>query len=683
MAVETHNKPGLNAKPLPIFKVGVVGGGAMGGGIAQVVSNAGLPVIIKDINQDAVDKGLKAARKVYEGRVKKGKMSASEMEQKMALISGTTTWEGFDDVDLVIEAVTERMDVKKAVFKELDQVTPKHAILASNTSALSLTELGSVTSRPDKVGGLHFFNPAPVMKLVEVIEADTSSPETMATLMAFCKDIRKHPVLVKDKAGFLVNRLLLASFNEAVTSLQEGAASAEQIDMVVPSQGFPMGPFVLADMLGVEVCNEVVHTLNAAFGDRFKPTELLDWMTAEGRWGQKKGAGFYSYNDEAENPVPKKIEEIIAKNGKAKIPFDPERFVLPMINEAAYILQEGVASAEDIDPSMQMGTGMGRGPLLIADTMGLDVVVERLEFYAKEVGERFTPAPFLKELVAQGKLGVKTGEGFLTREKVEEGTKVRQFVKLAVDEAVAVVTIDNPPANSLNSNVMAELADVMDELAADNAVKAIVLTGAPNNNCFVAGADIKEIAEIQGGAEATKLVGGGQAVFDKIEAMKKPVIVAINGFCLGGGCELAMSAHIRIASDKAKFGQPEINLGIIPGFGGTQRLPRIIGYANATEWILTGDLYTAQQALRVGLVQKVVPAGDELNQAVALAKKIASKGRLAIQYSMEAMYEGRDKSLKEALKVEAAKFGKVCETEDKQIGVKAFITKTQPKFVDR
>jgi enoyl-CoA hydratase/3-hydroxyacyl-CoA dehydrogenase len=682
MAIETQSKSAYNAKPLPIFKVGIVGGGAMGGGIAQVVSNAGLPVIVKDINQDAVDKGLAAARKVYENRVKKGKMSASEMEQKMALVSGTTTWEGFDDVDLVIEAVTEKMAVKKAVFAELDKVLPKHAILASNTSALSVTELGKATGRPDKVAGLHFFNPAPVMKLVEVIEGQDSAAETMATLLAFCKDIRKHPVLVKDGAGFLVNRLLLASFNEAVKALEEGAATSEEIDTVVPSKGFPMGPFVLADMLGVEVCNEVVHTLNEAFGDRFKPTELLDWMVAEGRWGQKKGAGFYSYNDEAENPVPKKIQEIIAKNGKCQVPFEPERFVLPMINEAAILIEDGVARLEDIDDAMQMGTGMGRGPLTYADQMGIDTVVEKLEFYAKELGPRFTPAPLLKRMVAEGKLGAKVGQGFHTHEVAAEGTKTRTFVTYKVDEAVALVTIDNPPANALSSPVMAELHEVMQELGADHAIKAIVLTGG-GQMAFVAGADIKEIAEISNGAQAIDLVMQGHMVFNAIEDLKKPVIVAINGFCLGGGCELIMACHVRIASDKARFGQPEINLGIIPGFGGSQRLPRIIGYGNATEWLLTGDMYTAQQALRVGLIQKVVPAGDEVNQAMALAKKIASKGRLAIQYTMEALNLGRNKDIKDALKVEAEYFGKAAETEDKQIGVKAFITKTPAKFVDR
>ncbi|MEB3188171.1 MAG: enoyl-CoA hydratase-related protein [bacterium] len=682
MSTLTQGTPAATAKPLPIFKVGVVGGGAMGGGIAQVVSNAGLPVVIRDISQEAVDQGIRAARKVYESRVKKGKLSANEMEQKMALVSGTTTWEGFEDVDLVIEAVTEKMDIKKKVFAELDAVVPKTAILASNTSALSVTELGRVTQRPGLVAGLHFFNPAPVMKLVEVIEGQDSTAQTMATLMAFCTDLRKHPVQVKDGAGFLVNRLLLASFNEAVLALEDGSTTAEDMDARIPSLGFPMGPFALADMIGVEVCNEVVHTLNAAFGDRFKPGELLDWMVVQGRWGQKRGKGFYSYDDEATNPVPGKVAEIIAAHGKTAEPFDPLRFILPMINEAAILIDDGVARLEDVDPAMQMGTGMGHGPLLMADRLGLDTVVAKLEHYAKVIGPRFTPAPLLVRMVAEGKLGAKSGQGFHAHEVVPEGQKVRVYTQVAIEEGAALLTLSNPPANALGAAVIAELDEVVQELAADPAVKAIVLTGG-GTLAFVAGADIKEINDIQSAEQARQMLDQANAVFNRIERLRKPVIVAVNGFCLGGGCELAMACHVRIASDKARFGQPEINLGIIPGFGGSQRLPRIIGYGAATEWLLTGDMYTAQQAQRLGLVQKVVPAGEEVPTALALARKIATKGAVAIAATMEALDRGRHLSIEDAIQVETEQFARVTETEDKKIGVKAFITKTPAKFVDR
>jgi len=255
----------------------------------------------------------------------------------------------------------------------------------------------------------------------------------------------------------------------------------------------------------------------------------------------------------------------------------------------------------------------------------------------------------------------------------------RQFIKMSVEEGVAVITIDRPPVNALNTQSMGELAAAIDEAAGDADVKVVVITGA-GSYAFVAGADVGEIAKISSADEATALAKKGQAVLDKIEALKKPVIAAINSVCLGGGNELAMACHIRIASDRARFGQPEINLGIIPGFGGTQRLARLCGPAKARELVLTGDMINAQEAQRIGLVNKVVPDGEVLKQAKGMAKKIASKGAVAVRLAQQAIGEGLKGSLAEGLAKEAELFGEVAKTEDMKEGVKAFLEKRQPKF---
>lgn len=400
-----------------IYKAAVIGGGAMGGEIAQVISYSGLPVIIKDIDQAAVDKGIAAAKRIYAGRVAKGKMTQNEMDQKMMLISGTTTWDGFDDVDLVIEAVTERMDIKKQVFQDLDKHTPSSCILTSNTSALSISELGSVTSRPDKVVGMHFFNPASVMKLVEVIPGLETSEETINDVMDFTTSLRKLPVRVEECAGFLVNRLLMPFFNEAIFAAQEGAATMEEIDAAVTEKGMPMGPFVLADMLGVDVCYHVQHTLHDEYGVRMAPAKLVDKLYAAKRWGKKTGAGFYVHESGDEDFTAKAIAEVQAETGIKGTSFSFDRLILPMINEAAFALEEKVASPNDIDIAMMAGAGMAdktgpKGPLQLADEMGLDVVLEKLEALHKELGERFRPAPLLKRKVRAGHLGVKTRKGF-------------------------------------------------------------------------------------------------------------------------------------------------------------------------------------------------------------------------------------------------------------------------------
>ena len=257
-----------------------------------------------------------------------------------------------------------------------------------------------------------------------------------------------------------------------------------------------------------------------------------------------------------------------------------------------------------------------------------------------------------------------------------------QFVKAAVEDRVAMVTIDHPPVNALSRQTLQELSQVLEGLGPDPSVKVVILTGA-GPFAFVAGADIKEVSHIASVQEAKELAALGQAVFLKLQRLGKPVIAAINGVCLGGGCELAMACHLRISGDRARFGQPEINLGIIPGWGGTQRLPRLIGKAKAIEWILTGDIMSAQDALRLGLVNQVVPQDQVLKVAKDLARKLASKGGVALAQALRAIEEGLERSLEEGLATEADAFGRVAGTEDSREGVKAFLEKRQPQFNDR
>ncbi|OGX29059.1 MAG: hypothetical protein A3B78_03430 [Omnitrophica WOR_2 bacterium RIFCSPHIGHO2_02_FULL_67_20] len=255
-------------------------------------------------------------------------------------------------------------------------------------------------------------------------------------------------------------------------------------------------------------------------------------------------------------------------------------------------------------------------------------------------------------------------------------------VKVAVEDRVAVVTIDHRPVNALNRQTLQELDRALDAIAGDPAAKVVVITGG-GSLAFVAGADVKEVSQLGSVEAAKEMAALGQSVFLKIQRLSKPVIAAINGVCLGGGCELAMACHLRISGDRARFGQPEINLGIIPGWGGTQRLPRLIGRAKAIEWILTGDMVTAQEALRLGLVNQVVPQDQVLKAAKNLARKIAAKGSVAIRESLRAIEEGLHLPLEQGLAREADAFGRIAATEDCREGVSAFLEKRQPQFKDR
>ncbi|MFW6135550.1 MAG: enoyl-CoA hydratase/isomerase family protein [Chloroflexota bacterium] len=262
-----------------------------------------------------------------------------------------------------------------------------------------------------------------------------------------------------------------------------------------------------------------------------------------------------------------------------------------------------------------------------------------------------------------------------------------QNIRTEVEDRIALLTIDHPPVNSFNKQVVTELDEAIDELMADDEVKAIVITGG-GTNAFVAGADIPEIKELledpgDGYAEAQEFIERGQGVHLKIERATKPVIAAINGFCLGGGLELAMACHMRICSDRARMGQPEINLGLIPGWGGTQRLARIVGKAKALEMILTGDMITAQEAYRIGLVNKVVPAGAILKEARGLARKIVSKSKFPVAATLRAVTQGLETTVEEGLEIEKEQFVGLADTEDIREGVSAFLEKRQPEFKDR
>lgn len=257
-----------------------------------------------------------------------------------------------------------------------------------------------------------------------------------------------------------------------------------------------------------------------------------------------------------------------------------------------------------------------------------------------------------------------------------------QYIKVAIEDRTAILTIDHPPANAFDTQTMTDLEAAFAEVSNDPQVKTIIITGA--GQFFVAGADINEIAAIKGPEEAREVVRRGQLIFRQIEQSPKPVIAAVNGrVCLGGGQELAMSCHIRIAEDGVRFGQPEINLGIIPGWGGTQRLPRYVGRGKALELLMTGDMINAQEAKRLGLVNQVVPVGDVVKAAKDLAKKINSKGALALAAILRAVDKGLETTLDLGLEIEADEFSQLCATEDMREGVNAFLQKRQAKFQDK
>lgn len=394
---------------MKIEKVAVIGAGTMGASIAMALATNNCRVLLKDVTQEFVDAGMKRVDKMIESRKKKG-LSEQDAQKLREAVSPVISYDEFGSVDLVIEAVVENIDVKRSVFQDLDKHCKAECILGTNTSGLSITQIGAFTKNPSRVIGLHFFNPAHIMKLVEVIPGLETSETTVATCLEFVRSLGKLAVRVEECASFLVNRLLGRYMNEALYCLQEGSASIEEIDKAVTDYVMPIGPFALRDMNGADIGLAVAKFNFQEYGERFRPAPVLEAMVEQKLLGQKTGKGFYLYDPETKKrTMSNKDVEALAtqfRNGTGSENFNVERLFLAMINEAFLVLQEKVCAPEDLDPALEAGLGMRKGPLKLAQDMGLDVCLQKIESLFAKHGERFRPAPLLKRYVWGGKTTV-------------------------------------------------------------------------------------------------------------------------------------------------------------------------------------------------------------------------------------------------------------------------------------
>ena len=396
-----------------IRTAGVIGAGTMGGGIAMVLANAGIPVRLKETDQGALDRGMSVVRKNYESSVKKGRLTAQEMEQRIGLIQPQLTYDGFGDADIIIEAVFENMSLKKQVFGEIDKIAKGDCVLATNTSTLDVDEIAGATSRPNMVIGIHFFSPAHVMRLVEVVRGARTGKEVIATAMALAKRLRKVGVLVGNCRGFVGNRMMLPYMREAQFLVEEGATPS-QVDQVLYDFGMAMGIFAVEDLGGLDLSWRVLQDTKRLLkpGDRIPL--VLEKLYEARRLGQKTGTGWYRYQDgrtPIRDPEVEALIETVAKQaGIARRSISNEeiieRCIYIMINEGARILAEGFAQrAADIDTIYTTGYGFPAyrgGPMWYADTVGLRKIYERILEYHRKHGDYWTPAPLLERLAREG-----------------------------------------------------------------------------------------------------------------------------------------------------------------------------------------------------------------------------------------------------------------------------------------
>ncbi len=398
-----------------ISKVGVIGAGLMGGGISMNFLNAGIPVTILEMKQEALEKGIGTIRKNYESTMKKGKLTQEKFDQRMGLLSGTMTYDDFKDCDLIIEAVFEDMGVKEQVFKKLDEIAKPGAILASNTSTLDLNKIASFTKRPQDVVGLHFFSPANVMKLLEVVRGEKTGKDVMATVMQVAKKIKKIAVVSGVCDGFIGNRMIEHYGRVAGFLVDEGASPA-QVDKALEKFGMAMGPFRMGDMAGNDI-GWAIRKRRALDTPKIPYSKLADRLCEAGRFGQKTGKGWYRYEPGNRNALPDPEVDKMIDEYRKELGITPrkvtdqeiiERCIFALVNEGARIVEEGIAArTSDIDIVYLYGYGFPAhrgGPMLYADEVGLYSVARRMEDFKASSGDFFwEPAPLIAKLVASGK----------------------------------------------------------------------------------------------------------------------------------------------------------------------------------------------------------------------------------------------------------------------------------------
>ncbi|TKX45215.1 3-hydroxyacyl-CoA dehydrogenase/enoyl-CoA hydratase family protein [Halorubrum sp. ARQ200] len=652
-----------------VQRVAVLGAGNMGHGIAEVAALAGYDVSLRDINDELVQKGYDQIEWSLGKLAEKDRIGDDEADAALDRVDAfVDLGDALDGADVVVEVVPEKMAIKKDVYDEVVEHAPEEAVFVTNTSSLSITELSEVTDRPERFCGMHFFNPPVRMDLVEVISGKHTSDDTLELIEGLAESMGKTPVRVrKDSPGFIVNRILVPLMNEAAWIVESGDATMEAVDSTTKfDMGLPMGSFELADQVGIDVGYHVLEYMHEVLGDAYRPCPLLGEKVEAEDLGKKTGKGFYDYEDGDGAQIPTDAVDADVRR----------RLLAVMANETAGLIGDDVADADDIDEAVKLGAGFPDGPAKLADEEGLAALVETLNALAEETGEaRYEATDYLREAAEEGGF---RGDGDAD---ADDGPDYEVLnVEVDAESRVGHVEIDRPHRmNTISGEVLDELADAVDRLDDDDEVRAILLSGA-GDRAFSAGADVQSMAA--GGADpihAVELSRQGQQTFGKLESSDKPVIAAIDGYCLGGGMELATAADMRIASERSELGQPELDLGLLPGWGGTQRLARIVGEGRAKEIILTADRYDAETMAEYDFVNEVVP-DDELDErARELAEQLAGGPPIAQKYTKRAIHAGRTDN-EAGLEVEAMGFGHVMNTDDLMEGITAFMGDGEPEF---
>jgi enoyl-CoA hydratase/3-hydroxyacyl-CoA dehydrogenase len=652
-----------------INNITLIGAGDMGHGIAEIALMAGYSVIIYDIKEEFVENGKSRIDWSLKKLAEKARISEADHQRFMNNLSTSINiQEALQQADLVIEAAPEKLDLKIKIFTDLDNFSPSHAILASNTSNMSIDEIAKVTKKPDKVCGLHFFNPPVLMQLVEITKGEKTSDETIDIMVKFTKKLTKTPILcLKDSPAFIANRINAPAALYTQLLLDRNEYDPAKLDAKAMQMGMRMGPYELLDFTGADI---LYHSFNY-FKDRlspdYAPPQRLEKMVQDNKLGKKTGEGIYKW--------PEKGRPEIDMNNPAD--FNLMELVYIQINEAVKVFSENLATPKDIDLSMTLGYNHPAGPLEAAESIDLKELTIFLDGIADKYGKEIYRAhPWIRD----GSL--------LTRiennQKNSHSSENFDTIELLRDEENHITTIllNKPPLNTISLKLLQELNQVIDLLYFDDKTRVIIVRGSAN--CFSAGADITSFQDANTPWLAKKGVILGQRVFKRLRDIPKPVIAAMERYAFGGGLELAMNCDIRYAKESTQMGLTEVTLGLIPGWGGTQLMVRHLGVGKTMELALTGERINAKRAFKMGLINKAVDDDDFEEEVSNLAKRISLKcGPIAVGIVKQMINFGSQIPLDIGLEMESYGSGLVKSTKDFDEGTSAFLNKRKANFQNK
>lgn len=616
----------------------------MGSGIAQAASQAGFGVRVRDVSAAQLERGRSLLAKTLEGGVQRGKLTEARRQEILGRIAFTTDLsEAVRDSALVIEAVFEEEAVKRELLRELGPLLGAETIVATNTSSLSVGRLAESVPDPGRFAGLHFFYPAAINRLLEVVGGERTRPEILDALEGFGYRLRKIPIRVRDSAGFAVNRFFVPYLNEATRMAEEGLANMATIEKVGRELfGTTLGPFELLNVTGTTIGYHSEQSLSAAFGPAYAPSGRLEAQFRAGTPWDWKSA-----------PVEPE-----------RVPAVRERFLGLVFGIATELVAQGVASAEATDRAAVVGLRWAKGPFTLLSETGLPEGLRMVEAYAARWPGNFPVSAELRRRVEAG-----------------EARWPLACVRVEREGAVAWVLLDRPEVmNALNGEMVRQLESAFSGLAGDPGVRAVVLAG--SSPVFASGADIAEMAA-KNVTEGREFGFAGQAVCQRIESFDAPVIALVEGYALGGGLELALACDFIVAADDARLGLPEVTLGIHTGFGGASRLAKRVGRATAKYLVLTGAVIGTEEACRLGVVTRSVSAESARQTAREIAEGIARNAPLAVRWAKAVVNHAEDVALGAALRLEGESAGHTFATDDRTEGMKAFLERRKPTFTGR